>query len=122
MLVVRRREVGPDQVAVRVVRAGGHGLGGHHAGQRHAHFERAILMEDPVEAVIVIAHGGDEAEHQVAGAARFVVVLPGDAAIAFVERDGARDARRAGPRNPRGRRRRACSSAGNPPRRAAESR
>ncbi len=50
-------------------------------------------MEDPVEAVIVIAHGGDEAEHQVAGTARFFVVFPRDPPIAFVEGDGARERR-----------------------------
>ena len=84
MLVVRRRQVLADQVAVGIVRPIGHRLGRHHTGERHAHFEAAVLVEDPVEAVIVVADGGDEAEHQVASAPGLVVVLPGDAAVALV--------------------------------------
>ena len=38
--------------------------------------------------VIVVADGGDVAEHEVAGAACLVVMLPGDAAVPLVKRDG----------------------------------
>ena len=84
MLVVRRRQILADRVAVGVVGAIGHRFGGHHTGERHAHFESAVLMEDPIEAVIVISYGGDETDHQVAGAPRLFVVLPGDTAVALV--------------------------------------
>src|ERR1035437_4613198 len=88
VLMVRRGQVFADHMAVGIVRPIGDRFGRHHPGERHAHFEAAVLVEDPFEAVIVVAGGGDETEYQVASAPGLVLVLPGYAAIALVKRDG----------------------------------
>src|SRR5207253_9259282 len=64
---------------LQIVRAGGHGLCRHDPGERHAHLQRAVLVEDPVETVIVVSGFRYEREDQFARAPRLGAMLPGDA-------------------------------------------
>ena len=83
MLVMRSGDIGGHQVTVGIVGAVGNALGGHDAREHDAHFESTVLVEDPFEAVLVIAGLAPIGEHQFARAAGVVGVLPFDAAIAL---------------------------------------
>ncbi len=94
---MRRGDIGRYQVAVGVVALVGDALHRHDAGEIHTHFKRAVLMEDPLETVLVIAGLAPVGNHQLACPPGVVGVLPLDTAIALEARHGARyDARFAG--------------------------
>src|SRR5215467_4395434 len=74
----------------------GHTFGLHDAGQDYVHLERAILVKNPIEAIVVIANGCNPREHQLSRTPGFVmsgieiVVFPQNTAITFVESYGPR--------------------------------
>ena len=93
------------------------------AGELHLELDVAVEVEVPVEAVLVVADGRDEADHEAAraadlvGAAVQVVVLPEDPVVLFVHAD--RVARRCTARPARSRARR--RSSGSSPRQSQPS-
>ena len=104
VLVERRRQLGRDhRWRSRGLLAGGHGHGRQDAGQLHLELDRAVEVEVPEEAVLVVADGGDGAHHQPPraahlGAARARVdVLPEDPVVLLVHADGVRARCRACP-------------------------
>ena len=74
----------------------GHGHRGHDPGELHLQLHGAVEVEVPVEPVLVVADGGDGADHQAArpahlGAARdHVDMLPEDGVVLLVHADGVR--------------------------------
>jgi hypothetical protein len=71
-----------------------HALGQHDTREVGRELEAPVLAEDPVQAVVVVAHARHERDDQLAAAASLVVVdvdvevLPEHAAVALVDRDG----------------------------------
>ena len=94
VLMMHGRDVLRHHVAVGLVHPIRHRLHRHDAGEGHAHFERAVLVKHPVEAVLVVAGFAEEREDQFARAARIVGVLPGNAGVALVKRHGVRNGAR----------------------------
>ena len=95
--MVRRREAGRDHVGELGLLAGRDRHGRHDAGELHLELDVAVEVEVPVEAVLVVADGGDEAHDEPAraahlvGAAVQVVVLPEDPVVLLVHADRVRD-------------------------------
>ena len=50
-----------------------HAFDRHNSGEQDFHFQCAVLMEDPIEAVFVIADVGEEGKDELSGPARFIV-------------------------------------------------
>ncbi len=90
-------EAGGDLGGVAGVFAGGGGGGLHQAGGLGLELDGAVLVEVPVEGVVVVAEGGDEGNHQAAGAAALggevgehIGVFPQKAVVLLVDADGVR--------------------------------
>ncbi|EAU64728.1 hypothetical protein STIAU_2612 [Stigmatella aurantiaca DW4/3-1] len=103
VLVVDRDHALRDLVAIRLVlrmrrlaRLGRYGLGEHDARQDHLDVQGAILLEEVVQHVVVVLDDDAERHHQLDSSPGFVVlqvgvvVLPQDAAVPFIEGEGAR--------------------------------
>jgi hypothetical protein len=94
VLVDRGRHAGRHDRRRGVCRAVRHRRGGQDAGELDLQLQRAVLVEGPVEAVVVVAHGRDRRHDQpppapdLGAAAHQVVVLPADADVLLVEADG----------------------------------
>ena len=73
--------------------AGGELVGGEHPGELDLVLHAAVLVEVPVEEVLVVDHGGDEGDHEPASAPSLVVpvavlhVLPQHAHVLLVHAD-----------------------------------
>ena len=73
--------------------AGGEKVGGEHPGELDLVLHAAVLVEVPVEEVLVVDHGGDEGDHEPARAPSLVVpvavlhVLPQHAHVLLVHAD-----------------------------------
>ena len=73
------------------------------AGHLHLELDRPVLVEVPVEAVLVVSDGGDERDDEPAGAADLGVaaapvdVLPEEAEVLLVDADGVGHGNRAAP-------------------------
>ena len=84
---------GRDHVGEVGAVAGRDRHGRHDPGELHLQLDVAVEVEVPVEAVLVVADGGDEADDQAArpaglvGAALQVVVLPEDPVVLLVHAD-----------------------------------
>lgn len=98
MLVVVRVDAWVDFGAPALgVLAGVHGVGVEDAGQLDFQLDRAVLVEDPVDAVLVVGRGEDLANDQLAGARdndRVVAeirVLEQNAVVFLVDADGVLD-------------------------------
>src|SRR5206468_2040063 len=98
VLVYRPGQPGRDLGGVRVP-AGRVGRGEQHSGRPDLELDRAVQVEVPVEAVVVVAHRGEVGDHEPALAAGLgqgaravedVGVLPQDAGVFFVDADGVR--------------------------------
>ena len=91
-------QAGRDLGGVRVAPScrAGVGRGEQHAGRLDLELDRAVQVEVPVEAVVVVADRGEVGDHETALAARLsravedVGVLPQDAEILFVDADRVR--------------------------------
>ncbi len=93
VLVVGCRDPGRDDVGELGTVAGRDRHGRHDPRELHLQLDVAVEVEVPVEAVLVVADGGDEAHDQTAraaglvGAALQVVVLPEDPVVLLVHAD-----------------------------------
>lgn len=97
VLVMRAVQIGSDQATV----AGGlpvlDGAGGDDAGQLDLELDARVLVEVPVEAVVVVPGGGEERHDQPPGppdlgvAGAEIGVLPADTGVFLVQADGVRD-------------------------------
>src|SRR5207248_6029641 len=98
VLVMHRFDVRGDEMSMPLLavfqRVAGHGLGRHDTSKDDLGLQAAVLMKDPVQSVLIVARGGDEANHKLPAPARFVglviEVLPEQTSVSFVNADGAR--------------------------------
>ena len=96
VLVERRVGAVVHQRAVRRLLAGREVRGDHDPGRADLALDVAVLVEAPVDQVLVVRHGDVEGHHQPPGAAHLraelvVHVLPQHAVVLFVDADGVRD-------------------------------
>ncbi len=94
MLVRWATQIVVDHAAPFVLFAGWHGGGLDDAGEFCLELDRAVLVQVPVEAVVVIADGREERDDEAPRAADLeqavaeFVVLPGNSVIFFMHADG----------------------------------
>ena len=94
MLVGRAAEIVVDHAAPGIGFAGCHGRSLDDACKLGLELDRAVLVEIPVEAVVVVADGREEGDHETARAAHFedavaeLVMLPEDSVVLLMHADG----------------------------------
>ncbi len=96
VLVERRVGALVDQCPVRGLAAFGEGRGDHDPGGADLALDAAVLVEAPVDEVLVVGHGDVEGDHEAPRAPHLragplVHVLPTDAVVLLVDADRVRD-------------------------------